>query len=119
MEPERRIARRDGALTPRDSLGMDLQAVVRGREDVIQPEREVADARADVEHAMVRREAVTQDLGARRRARVREGRRIGRAVVADAQVRRGQERVAARRPQAIDYCQAAMEGAPNAPGDAP
>ena len=98
---------------------MDLQAVVRGREKVIQPEREVADARADVEHAMVRREAVAQDLDACRRARAGEGRRIGGAVVVNAQVRRRQERAAARRPQAIDYVQAAMDGAPNAPGDAP
>lgn len=58
-------ARRNRALTPLNRFSMNFDAVVTPSEIVGESEREISDARADIENSMIRLESLRYEFRAR------------------------------------------------------
>src|SRR5262245_23602591 len=119
MKAERRVARRDHALTPGDGARMDLDAVVAAAQEVNQSEREIADPGADVEHAMFRAQAASRELSARPFRGAKESRRVPRAIVVDAEMRGREQRAAVPADNPIDWRCDPMKASPCPTGHPP
>jgi len=108
VKAERRLARCDRSATPVHGFLVDLDPVVGASEIADQADREVADARADVEHAMLRLESREIQLGACVLARAGEALRPPRPVVVDAEVRWRQQGIVPPWRDPIEQRQPAM-----------
>jgi hypothetical protein len=86
-------ARCDGALTPADGRDVNVEAVETALEETAEAEREIADAAADFEEAMIWSQTAIEQFSGGDLTGLGEGGGIGRAVVTAAQVGGRQESI--------------------------
>ena len=87
MESEGGVPSSDGPLAPRDGLRVNLDTIVAAVQIAEEAEREIANAGSDIQNAVLRPKAATDELPPCAFARAGEHPRAPRSVIPDTQVR--------------------------------